>query len=256
MASEILLDETTTIAVDNVETYTINVYRLTEPKSIDKTLRALQLRAGADAENSETDLVIAFMGDTFKYNATVRHDIEKVTLVATADDAGAIVQVGGVRYNQFITSRNIDLNGKGSKTEIRLTVTPEDGTSSASYTITVYRERATLSSDNNLRNLSLGSGITLMPSFSSSKIAYTARVRNSIDHATVTRTLSDQAGGAGYRVTKTFNDIITPETGNVDEDPDASGLQVNLNCRRRDHHNRNGYGGGRQPEGLHGCRVP
>ena len=124
------------------------------------------------------------------------HDVEKVTLVAQATNAGAIVQVGNVRYNQSITSREIDLNGKGSKTEIRLTVTPEDGSSSASYTITVYRERATLSADNNLRNLSLGSGITLMPSFSSSETKYTARVRNSIDHATVTSTLSDQAGGA------------------------------------------------------------
>ena len=141
------------------QVYTINVYRLAaDPKSMINTLETLELRAGADAADSETNLISGFMGDTAKYNVAVRHDIEKVTLVATAgaDNPGAIVQVGSVRYNQSITSRNIDLNGKGSKTEIRVIVTPEDGSGSETYAITVYRERATLSADNNLRNLSLG----------------------------------------------------------------------------------------------------
>ena len=206
------------------QTYTINVYRVAELKSPLKMLTTLGLRAGADADNSATDLISGFMGDTAQYNATVRHDIEKVTLTAMAENAGAIVQVGSVRYNQTITSRNIDLNGKGSKTEIRLTVTPEDGSGSAPYNITVYRERATLSSNNNLRNLSLGSGITMMPSFSSSKTEYTARVRNSIDHATVTSTLSDQAGGASASRT-----VPDPSEGNSpDSRSDVRGDQVEL----------------------------
>ena len=207
--------------------YTINVYvyRLNADTAIGtaSTLGSLALRAGA-GNTTGTDLISDFMDDTAQYNARVNHDIEKVTLVASATDAGAIVQVGSIRYNQSIISeapRNIDLNGKGSKTEIRLIVTPEDSSSSSSYTITVYRERATLSSDNNLRNLSLGSGITL--TFSSSKTEYTARVRNSVDHATVTSTLSDRAGGASASRT-----APNPADGETPDSRPVSGDQVEL----------------------------
>ena len=199
-------------------TYTIIVYRGSEDPTNVATLASWALNVG------EANLLQTIQVAT-SANVKVRHNVEKVALVAAATDDGAIVQVGNVKYNKSITStapRNIDLNGKGFKTEIRLTVTPEDGSSSASYTITVYRERAVLSSDNNLRNLSLGSGITLMPSFSSSKTAYTARVRNSIDHATVTSTLSDQAGGASASRTVPASD------GETADSRPASGDQVEL----------------------------
>ena len=211
------LDENTANGV-----YTINVYRDADVRSNVNTLGSLAVRAGAD-DTSGTDLIAAFEAETDKYDVRVGHNIETVTLAASATNVGAVVQVGNVRYNQNITSRNIDLNGKGSKTDIRLTVTPEDGSGSESYAVTVYRERATLSSDNNLRNLSLGSGINLMPSFSSSETKYTARVPNNIDHATVTSTLSDQAGGAEAART-----VPDPSEGETPDSRDASGDQVEL----------------------------
>ena len=214
------------ISADTVKVYTISVYRLAVEPSNDATLTSWELREGAGIEGLDlfaNPVVSVATSDNPNANVKVSHDVEKVTLVASATHLGAIVQVGNVRYNQSITSRELDLNGKGSKTVIRLIVTPENGTSSESYSITVYRERAVLSSDNNLRSLSLGSGITLMPSFSSSKTKYTARVRNSVDHATVTSTLSDQAGGASASRT-----APNPADSETPDSRPASGDQVEL----------------------------
>ena len=210
-----------TVVVDPVDTsasektYTVNVYRVADIPSTDKTLTTLALTG--------ITLDPTFDSAVHEYDATVSHDTEKVTVSADATDNGAVVKLGGVNYNDTTGDQEIKLNSsKGSKTNIVVTVTPESGGSSQSYTITVYRQREVLSNNADLRSLSLGSGITLKPSFSSSETNYKARVKNSVDYATVKKSESDTAGGA--RAARTTPDPST--TG--DSRQDISGDQVEL----------------------------
>ena len=211
------------------ETYTINVYRKNDTPGTSNVLSTWNLYEGEGT--SGTDLLATTSVTDDGVKTKVAHTFGKVTLVVSATDDGAIVQVGNVKYNKSIptTGRTIDLGDKGSKKDISITVTPEDGGSSKTYTITVYRQRATLSGDNKLKSLSLGSNITLKPKFNSDTTEYTARVSNSVDHATVKSTTNDTAGGAS--ASRTLPDpSTTPDsrTANGDQVELAAGAETNI----------------------------
>ena len=77
----------------------------------------------------------------------------------------------------------------GANTVITVTVTAEDG-STNTYTVTVYRERATPSSDATLSALRL-SGAVLLPVFDPERTDYTATAAYDTDITTVTATAND-----------------------------------------------------------------
>ena len=87
----------------------------------------------------------------------------------------------------------------GAETTITVTVTAEDTARRQTYTVKVYRERATPSMDNNLVSLRLSAG-TLTPAFSRSTLPYTAQVAANVDKVTVSYTASDTAGGSTVEV--------------------------------------------------------
>ena len=129
--------------------------------------------------------------------ANVDHNISKLYFTATGSD-NSHIEVNGLHYNGNIPDETpvpIDLNNKGLKTVFKVTVTSEDGGTSTTYTVTAYRYRESRSNVNTLNRLNLGSGIRLMPSFSSSVTDYEARVPYDIGDGTVTYTLTDTAGG-------------------------------------------------------------
>ena len=76
--------------------------------------------------------------------------------------------------DSLITGHQVVLRS-GAKTEITVVVTAEDGTTTDTYSVTIYRQRRVLSDDANLSALSL-SDVTLSPAFAASKISYTGRV--------------------------------------------------------------------------------
>jgi len=201
-ASTITITVTTEGGTESTAPYTINVYRVTGTPSGDSTLTAWALfDISANGTVDTTSRLPSTVATTAE--AQVAHNIAKVRLTATGP-TGAIVHIGNIRYNVSTPTDGghaIDLNGKGSKTTIRFNVTPEDGSSGTTYTITVYREREVKSGDDKLTSLSLGSGITLMPPFDPNETDYTARVRNAVDDGKVSFTLSDNAGGVRDAVT-------------------------------------------------------
>ena len=115
-----------------------------------------------------------------EYTASVGNAVEEVTVTATANHLGA-----GVAYDPGST---VDLD-VGVATAITVTVTAEDGTTEKAYTVTVTRDAPGVSSDANLRALSLSEG-TLNPTFDAATISYAASVGNDVAEVTVTATKS------------------------------------------------------------------
>ena len=87
----------------------------------------------------------------------------------------------------------------GAETTITVRVTAEDPARRQTYTVKVYRERATKSEDNNLTSLRLSAG-TLTPAFNRDTTAYTAQVAANVTEVTVSYTASDTAGGSSVVV--------------------------------------------------------
>ena len=215
---------TITVAVtspaDTTMTYTIVVFResVAAEAEAGAVLTAWGLNTVVDGGN-DTDLLSAVDVSLKASAANVGHDISKLYFTATGSDDSHI-EVKGLHYNESIPNEArvpIDLNRKGLKTVFTITVTSEDGGSSNTYTVTAYRYRESKSNVNTLNRLSLGSGIRLMPSFSSSVTDYEARVPYDIGDGTVTYTSTDTAGGVRIDV-----------SGIDDADPDTSAHEFRL----------------------------
>ena len=187
--------------------YTIAVYRLRSLPSADATLATLTVNQGT------LDPVFALGTSARMFDVKVEHNISAITVVvtATAADNGATVAKtpnGGT---------NVAL-AAGAKTAITITVTAEDRTTTDTYIVNVYRERAELSDDATLSELRLSAG-TLSPAFMSDTIEYKARVANAVDEVTVSRILNDNAGGATAAVATSTDADCTdnnePASGDV-----------------------------------------
>ena len=156
------------------------------------------LNTASDGTGTDVLTGISVLAGFKASTANVAHDVSKLYLTADGS-TNSHIRVEGLHYNGSIptTARvPIDLNGKGMKTEFTITVTAEAGAPSNTYTVTAYRYRNPQSNVNTLDRLSLGSGISLMPSFASGTTEYKARVPYDIGDGTVTYTLTDNAGGA------------------------------------------------------------
>lgn len=126
------------------------------------------------------------------YHVSVPNGVSSITITPAAEQADATIRVNGSLVNSGIASGILALN-VGSNI-IRTVVTAQDGTTSKTYTITITRAAAILSSVSTLSSLSLSAGI-LSPAFSSSISSYTAYVNNRISSVTLSP-VADQAGAS------------------------------------------------------------
>lgn len=176
--------------------YTISVYRLRELPSANASLSGLTVAPGT--------LTPAFdaAATTRMYTVNVANNVASITVTPSAAGASAGATIvttpkGGV---------GVDLTA-GMETLITITVTAEDRATTDTYTVKVYRQRATRSDDATLSALSLSAGM-LSPAFMSDITEYKARVASSVNEVTVSSTANDNAGGVGIALTTSGeNDI-------------------------------------------------
>ena len=153
----------------------------------------------------------AFASGTVEYTASVANSVTETTVMASASDANASVEV---KVNGVVDQDGIVPLAVGADNVITVVVTAQDGESTQTYTVTVTRAG---SADATLSGLSL-SGVTLTPVFASGTTAYTASVAHGVTETTVAATA---VAGASYEVK--LNGIVDQDgvvplevgTGNV-----------------------------------------
>jgi tRNA threonylcarbamoyladenosine modification (KEOPS) complex Pcc1 subunit len=173
------------------KTYTITVTRQAEEPSNDATLKTLTLSAGV--------LSPAFAPGTTDYAAAVEHSVSSITVTAVSNHANATVNnpaASGLALNP------------GSNA-IAITVTAEDGTTVATYAITVTRPY-----DASLASLALDHG-NLQPAFAPDTLSYTASVLYTVNAITATAAAAqsgatvDNSAAAGQALSVGGNNTIT-----------------------------------------------
>ena len=142
-------------------------------------------------------------GITTNYKERMDNATTHVTVSATVGDPGGatfVISPSDARpgAEQADMGHQVALRA-GAETTITVRVTAEDPAKRQTYTVKVYRERATKSEDNNLTSLRLSAG-TLTPVFNRDTTAYTAQVAANVTEVTVSYTASDTAGGSSVVV--------------------------------------------------------
>lgn len=145
-----------------------------------------------------------FNKNVLSYNATVDNNIDKINIMAVAEDPNATVTGNG--DHALAIGNN----------QIEISVTAEDNTFRI-YTINVYREP----SDNNYLSDLKVNGSTIS-GFDRTTTQYTMTVENDIVQANITATAEDNkatVGGTGITYLSTGNNTInvtvTAESGNI-----------------------------------------
>ena len=128
---------------------------VTSPASTDATLSALAL----------SGVTLAFDSATTSYTADVANSVAETTVTATTNDDGAthVIKLGGVVDDDGAVNLAVGAN------VITVEVTAEDGIATQTYTVTVTRADApitSVSADASLSGLTL-SGVTLSARISS-----------------------------------------------------------------------------------------
>ena len=171
------------------------------PPSTDATLSGLTL-SGVNFG--------AFDSATTAYTADVGHDITETTVTPTVNDDGAtyVIKLSGVADSDENVPLAVGANA------ITVEVTAEDGQTTKTYTVTVTRAAAPLSSDATLSGLEL-SGVNF-GTFDPATTDYTADVGHDVTETTVTPTVTDD--GAAYVVkldgAEDADGVITLAEGN------------------------------------------
>ena len=163
-------------------------YRMPVSASSDATLSALSL--------SGVTLTPVFASGTTAYTGSVANIVTETTVMATASDANASVEV---QFNGVVDQDSVVGLAVGAGNVIAVVVTAQDGVTTQTYTVTVTRAG---SADASLSSLSL-SGVTLTPAFASGTTMYTASVGHGVTETTVS---ASAATGAGYEVK--LNDVV------------------------------------------------
>jgi Cadherin-like beta sandwich domain/FG-GAP repeat len=161
------------------------------PASTDASLSGLGISQGT--------LAPAFSSAVTAYDVTVAAAANSVTVTPTTSDAGASVTVDGNAVTSGAASPAVALN-TGDNT-ISVVVTAEDGTTTRTYTLSIYR----LSDDATLSSLSPTSA-NLVQLFQSALFNYTAtvgflqtreQVTAAVTHANATLTINSNATASG-----------------------------------------------------------
>ena len=171
-------------AQDGETTQTYSV-RVTRAGSSEASLSALSL--------SGMTLSPAFASGTVEYTASVANSVTETTVMASASDANASVEV---KVNGVVDQDGVVPLAVGADNVITVVVTAQDGEMMQTYSVTVTRAG---SSEANLSALSL-SGVTLTPVFASGVTVYTASAANSVTETTVTATVSDANASVEVKV--------------------------------------------------------
>ena len=180
--------------------YTIAVYRLRALPSANAALTSLSINGGTNnvAGFTAGDLSAEAHKVTVPFTTTVASVVAEPTSAAT----GATAEIAPASPVALMA---------GATTTITVTVTAEDGVTTAAYTVIVYRQRDDTSDDATLFALNLSDG-TLSPDFMSDREDYDARVGNDVDEVTVSYTPTDNAGGAAVAVVASIDaDCATTE---------------------------------------------
>lgn len=196
--------------------YTIAIYRLRPIASASATLSVLSINTDS------TTNVDGFTTNTLSASAhRMRVPFSTTSVPVTATPTQANLGATAV-----ISPASPVALTAGEETEITVTVTAENRTTTAEYTVIVYRARQNQATDATLSALSLtdpdDNAIMLSPDFMSDRMAYTARVGNSVSAVTVGSTPTDDAGGVAVTVTDGTANPATagtacPTTGVGDE---------------------------------------
>lgn len=160
-----------TAANGTIQTYAVTFVRAL---SANADLGSLTLTAG--------DINPAFTSDNTTYHLSVPYTVDRTTVTAITSDANAVLRINGTVVNSGAASGNIAI-GAGA-TVVTISVTSASGITK-SYTVTVTREAAPLSSNANLISLRTSVG-ELNPLFSSGTIAYAITVNGNTRSVNVT----------------------------------------------------------------------
>lgn len=163
------------------KTYVLNVYR---PLSSNADLSLFAISQGS--------LSPMFSGDLTSYSATVSNAITHVTVSAVTSELHASLKVNGKVLSFTETDVTVPLN-VGSNTIIAA-VTAQDGITTKTYTLKVYRS---LSTNADLSYLSISQGV-LSPAFSGAVTSYSATVSNLTSNITISAAASDS--NASFRI--------------------------------------------------------
>jgi len=132
---------------------------------------------------SSSSLDPAFSTNNQVYDIDVISSVDSLVVTPTAEDANATIEVNNVEVTTGSTSQEIALTA-GSRTNISIKVTADNGLLSRTYTLRVDRPTPA-SDDANLSNLSLSTG-SLSPTFDTEVLSYTASVGFTTTSLTVT----------------------------------------------------------------------
>ena len=135
----------------------------------------------------------AFASGTTVYTASVANSVTETTVMASASDANASVEV---KVNGVVDQDGIVPLAVGAGNVITVVVTAQDGETTQTYTVTVTRAG---SADATLSALSL-SGVTLSPAFVSGTTGYTASVGHGVTETTVMASASDANASVEVKV--------------------------------------------------------
>lgn len=155
----------------STNTYTINVTRESsggnkeDTKSSDNYLSDLTIRSSHEIDKE-------FNKDISVYNITVPYEVDKLDLSTVTSNNKAKIKITG--NNDFKV---------GEVNTVEIEVTAEDG-SIRIYTLNVTR--STEGSDNELKDITIGGGVTLSPSFDPDILDYTTTVDGDTDKLDIT----------------------------------------------------------------------
>ena len=144
-----------------MKTYTVMLYRESSPLSNDASLEGLTLSPSGM-------MTPVFVPATTDYRVVVGNGVPSVSVSAVPMQDGADYDIEPDDEDSNNDGHQI-IATVGTEKVITVTVTAEDGTTTKTYTVTLYRERAPRSDDATLSALSLDNA-SLLPAFSPDNI--------------------------------------------------------------------------------------
>ena len=128
------------------QTYMVTVKRAAAVASTDATLSDLVVNDG----NMDLTLTPTFASGMYTYTASVVSTVAEVTVTPTKNDSGATIEYLDATSNVTLTDADTGVTGQQvavavGDTVILVKVTAEDGNTTQTYTVTVNRAAATLS---------------------------------------------------------------------------------------------------------------
>ena len=175
VGSNVITVEVTAEDTTTTKTYSVTVTRA-DPPSTDATLKLLKI-------NSTVFRIHPLQGDT-SHGVSFGYSVTEATITATTNHSAAsyVIKVDGEVDDDGVVSLV-----QGSNPPITVVVTAEDGTTTKTYNVFLFRQAP--SNDAKLKALTL-SGLSI-GTFAWDTLSYTASVANTVSQTAVTPTLND-----------------------------------------------------------------